>query len=148
MCLPSQFATRESVLSISTVSTVFETPEKKLDVNEIRSSRDLDALRESDPFMYYSIPSVRKAALHHKDVDVSVLTVPISDDTQRTSKDRPNESHITRQTRVSFECHSDLLIFEDIMTEFDNVDLVNEHLRLENNDDFFKNYLLSAKLRQ
>ncbi|KAL3804669.1 hypothetical protein HJC23_008484 [Cyclotella cryptica] len=146
MCLPNQFTSRQNIISVSTISTVFEKPATKLDVNNIRSSHDLDALRESDPFMYYSIPSVRKAAMHQQPVDISALTPPISDDnTVRMPKSRSCESQVTRQTRVSFECHTDLL-FEDL-AEF-NSDIVNEHLRLDYNDDLFKNFLLSVKSLQ
>ena len=59
--------------------------------------------------MYYSIPSVRNAALHGKDVDASLLDVP----SRSTSVDSecPKRS-VTRQRRISTECHPDLLLEE------------------------------------
>jgi hypothetical protein len=43
------------------------------DKKDIKSSADLDQLKKDDPFMYYSLPEVKEAAMKGKDVDFSVL---------------------------------------------------------------------------
>jgi hypothetical protein len=57
------------------------------------SSQDLASLKKKDPFLYYSIPSIRVAAVLNKQ------PVPEAE-----------ASKVRRQSRLSFECHPDLLL--------------------------------------
>ncbi|KAL3804661.1 hypothetical protein HJC23_008476 [Cyclotella cryptica] len=125
------------------VATVFEKPQKELSVKELTSS-DLAALKKNDPFMYYSIPSIRKAALHFKKIDVITLTTPASDQTPTKCTDRSSESRITRQSRLSFDCHTDLLL-EDFIGSYSSahphdIDLENDHFDI--NEDLFQQLIL------
>mmetsp|Transcript_43466 Transcript_43466/g.74182 ORF Transcript_43466/g.74182 Transcript_43466/m.74182 type:complete len:137 (-) Transcript_43466:282-692(-) len=85
---------------------------------------DLKSIKKDDPFLYYSIPEVRKAAMAGRDIDMSELggileTMNDKDQTQSTVK---------RQTRISFECPLDVCLmdklglsddeFEDSVTTF------------------------------
>ena len=90
-----------------------------------------------DPFMYYSIPEVHRASLYHKNVDYNDITGLSDSDDSRSSSRRQSESQegeepteqpqaetaedarkVSRNTRVSFECHSSVLL-EDIMDEME-----------------------------
>ncbi len=55
-------------------------------------------LYETDPFLYYSIPAVREAALTLKEVDYSKVL--------------QSTRNVTRKSRVSFENHVDFLLDE------------------------------------
>lgn len=120
MCKPTQSQTpqkRKLEMSCSTdsdividtfaVPTIREKPLKTLDVDRITSD-DLAALKTSDPFMYYSIPSIREAELRCESVNISTI-IPAADG----SRARADEGKVTRQTRVSFECSPAKLILQD-----------------------------------
>ena len=99
----------------------------------------------ADPFMYYSIPGVRKASILLKDVDYSDITSlghsssssgsrrssRQSETSQQEAVDHPSDGEkdaikVSRTSRVSFECHPCVLM-EDFMTdlelEFDEEEL-------------------------
>jgi hypothetical protein len=73
------------------------------------SSQDLALLKEQDSFMYYSIPSTRNKA--------TLNSLPVSE--------MEGSRKIKRQSRISFECHPDLL-FEDVTSESSNQDDCDE----------------------
>jgi hypothetical protein len=54
------------------VKTFNEKSPKQMDMRRISSS-DLVSMKEKDPFLYYSIPGVRAAALHGNDVDLQAV---------------------------------------------------------------------------
>ncbi|KAL7477023.1 hypothetical protein ACHAW6_002842 [Cyclotella cf. meneghiniana] len=96
-----------------------ETAPQQMDVTSLTSA-ELSELKINDPFMYYSIPFVRNAALHGK--DVSVLDVP----SRSTSIDNecPKRS-VTRQRRISTEFHPDVLL-EEIFADQEFMSSLNE----------------------
>jgi hypothetical protein len=63
----------------------------------------LSFLYETDPFLYYSIPGVREAALSLKELDYSEAL-------QSSRK----EASLSRKTRISFEKHTDLLLLDEL----------------------------------
>jgi len=71
------------------------------------TEEDLKLLQKKDPFLYYSIPGVREAALSLKEVDYSKIS-------QSACK-------VSRKTRVSFEKHTDLLLDELFGDELDGL---------------------------
>lgn len=86
-----------------------------------------------DPFMYYSIPGVLQASLNLEDVDYSDIA-SLSQAGSHPSSSRPtrrsqeeaeddatadaNASKVSRRTRVSFECHPNVLL-EGVMDELE-----------------------------
>ena len=85
-----------------------------LDVSELTSS-DLALLRRDDPFMYYSIPSVKIAALHCEDVHTpaGLALPPNPNGSEMESKDDSSTKRtVTRQRRISAECHPDIFMGE------------------------------------
>ena len=100
----------------------------EVDISNLTAD-DLQAMKEHDAFLYYSIPSVRRAqTLRLQDVDMSRLEQ--EDDLSMIQRQRrsscsssrieltPSKTTVKRQTRVSFECHTDLLM-EDLLGEFE-----------------------------
>ncbi|KAL7484703.1 hypothetical protein ACHAW6_011489 [Cyclotella cf. meneghiniana] len=89
-----------------------EAAPQELNITDLTSS-DLAALKRNDPFMYYSIPSVKNAALNCKDVNASLLNVSLSQySTCSEIKSKENASTkyiVTRQRQLSVECHPDVL---------------------------------------
>lgn len=53
-----------------TMPTFQEKPTKRLNTRYLKSE-DLETLKEEDPFMYYSIPEVRRAVFAGRDVDLT-----------------------------------------------------------------------------
>jgi hypothetical protein len=78
--------------------------------------------------MYYSIPALKSAALLNKEVDVSML--------KRDTSNREFERKVTRKTRVSMECHADLIL-EQLSAEYENVHRPNE--TMDNHTDLYEN---------
>jgi len=100
---------------------------KKLDIKNI-SADDLKSIQKKDPFMYYSIPGVRSAKVLMKDIDTSNLKASgirncISCPSRlQTVQDKAQSQTVTRSSRISFECHPDLLL-EDLLNDVEDCDL-------------------------
>ncbi|KAL7475051.1 hypothetical protein ACHAW6_000984 [Cyclotella cf. meneghiniana] len=101
-----------------------ETAAQQLNIIDLTSS-DLVALKRNDPFMYYSILSVKNAALNYKDVNASLLNVPLNQySTCSEIKSKENASTkciVTRQRKLLVECHPNvftegLLADPDVMS--------------------------------
>ena len=123
------------------VPTNASSPEQRevFDISNL-SNEDLQALRKKDPFLYYSIPSVRRAELGFNDsscscscsskgLDSSVSAAAVSDDYNDKSS---ASTTVKRCTRVSFECHADLLLEEylsELDEQFDEEDLARIDLQ-------------------
>ena len=129
-------------------------PRAELDVSEGLSSDDLSTLRKTDPFMYYSIPGVRTAAIFGRSVeryDTNALmgngeqlglarrssmpglntrsaapaTTPAQSHNQRSRRATvSSEQRITRRSSISYEVHPDLLL-GDLMEESANEESVS-----------------------
>jgi len=78
---------------------------------------------EIDPFLYYSIPVVREAALSLEEVDYSKVL-------------QSTREKVSRKTRVSFERHADFLLDELSGDDMDGLDEPN--LFLVELDDILK----------
>ena len=122
MCAPSSSASTTCNNSISTtewssdesrvqiIPTAGSPEQREVDISNI-SNEDLQALREKDAFLYYSIPSVRRAELGFSDSSRSSRVL----DSQAPAAAEASTT-VKRCTRVSFECHTDLLM-EDYLSE-------------------------------
>ncbi len=74
----------------------------EIDISTL-STEDLQSLKKDDPFLYYSIPVVRSAAFSFEEPDMSLTNLKGS-------------TTIKRRTRVSHECHIDLLM-DDLLED-------------------------------
>eukprot|EP00584_Thalassiosira_punctigera_P004443 CAMPEP_0172538682 /NCGR_PEP_ID=MMETSP1067-20121228/10028_1 /TAXON_ID=265564 ORGANISM="Thalassiosira punctigera, Strain Tpunct2005C2" /NCGR_SAMPLE_ID=MMETSP1067 /ASSEMBLY_ACC=CAM_ASM_000444 /LENGTH=175 /DNA_ID=CAMNT_0013324229 /DNA_START=153 /DNA_END=680 /DNA_ORIENTATION=+ len=91
---------------------------RELDVREMREE-DLESLRTTDPFLYYSIPGVRAASVALEDIDYSDLNMLSRRSTnQVSSSTQPqysNDTKVVRRSCISFECDlSTMLDLDDI----------------------------------
>ena len=131
MCAPSSSASttcNSSSISttdeprVQTIQTAGSPEQREVDISNI-SHEDLQALREKDAFLYYSIPSVRRDELGFSDSSRS---------SRAASEETSASTTVKRCTRVSFECHTDLLM-EDFLSEdlgFDEEELARIDLQL------------------
>jgi hypothetical protein len=113
-----------------------------MNIRDITSS-DLPILKKNDPFMYYSIPFIRKATLHFKEINVAALTMSTSDETKGGSTERSSKNQVTRQSRMTFECHPDLLL-DGLMNSLDSAhpNDVDLEMPMDTHDDFFEEFVL------
>ena len=109
---------------VATAAPEEDRPKKILDTSEL-DEQDLEALKKQDPFLYYSIPAVWQAdIIHNSDVDIRAIRGSGSQTSRRASapgrmQSDESSTKVERKTRISFECHMDVLL-EDLMDEFDD----------------------------
>ena len=94
-------------------------PKKTVDIKNITSLDDLNSIQKQDPFMYYSIPEVRSARVLMRDIDMSNLLGGGGRAVQELAP--PRSQKVSRSTRLSFECHPDLLL-ENLLNDLDGLD--------------------------
>ena len=94
------------VLTITAPLCVCAPEPTEIDISNL-SAEDLQSLKQEDPFLYYSIPSVRREALRFAQPELSA---------SRCAEE--STTVVKRRTRVSFECHSDLLM-EDLLGDLE-----------------------------
>ena len=139
----------ELLISTTRVKTISTKPRQEIDIKNINSINDLQPIKRRDPFMYYSIPGVRSAKVLMKDdsdIDTSNLGAsslkarmrsctscpsripstngrPVyakNDDwEQQQQQQQEEQSSITRKTCISFECHPDLLLDDELFFDDD-----------------------------
>ncbi len=80
---------------------------RSINLSDIKSTSDLEALKAQDPWMYYSIPAVRNSATLGRGVDMSTIIAAMSSGAS---------SVVERRSRISFE-NSDLDMLEDSIAE-------------------------------
>ena len=101
-----------------TVPMKREPVQQKMIDTSCLTEEDLKTLKEQDPFLYFSIPAVHTTAVLNRDVDMSSLKG--GQPSRRASCPSRIEStpttRIERRSRISFECHTDLLL-EDCIDE-------------------------------
>ena len=85
-----------------TIPTFQERPSKRLNTRNL-TNEDLETLKEEDPFMYYSIPEVRRAVFSGQDVDLTTVA-PI----------------VKRRRVISYES-ADLPSFEHLQEAYDEM---------------------------
>ena len=93
---PSSASSRSELVQKTTTPSHPEPIE--IDISTL-STEDLQLLKQNDPFLYYSIPVFRRAAFSFEEPDMS-----------QTNTSFKGSATIKRRTRVSHECHTDLLI--------------------------------------
>ncbi|KAL3785698.1 hypothetical protein HJC23_008731 [Cyclotella cryptica] len=116
---------------------------KQISTKEM-TSQDLARLKMDDPFLYYSIPAVRKACFLSKEVDEYCLT---SQTGEKDLAGSGNQSYVVkRQSRLSFECHSSTLtlsFFDSDDFDFDTDDELDDEVysflaQLEHMTDIYR----------
>ena len=101
-------------------------PQSELDISEGLSQQDLESLRKADPFMYYSIPEVRRAAIMlEQKIEVlptrlqreSAAPVALDTSTNVTPEaEQQKRQMIRRCSSISYEAHPDVML-EDLLED-------------------------------
>lgn len=116
--------------SASRLSPADPTP-REVKVKKSLSAQDLKSLKESDPFLYYSIPDVREATIRLEDEDVDMHQVALNglkEHCQSHSASKQN-AMVKRCTRFSFECHTDLLLdLDELSNALADIERASEDL--------------------
>jgi hypothetical protein len=112
--------------------TVKPTPKKLVCVNGL-TSQDLDMIKATDSFMYYSIPSDVRAAIRSRGQGLSLATCGTGNNTSQI---------VMRQSRISFERHSDLEI-DDLLAE--GVDNLHVEDSDDEEDDLFMSFIAALE---
>ncbi|KAL7460153.1 hypothetical protein ACHAXS_000618 [Conticribra weissflogii] len=94
-------------------NSICEDKQINININQLSTNDDLAILKKEDPFMYYSIPAVKKAEYLFQDVDVTILknscmrrnSISCPGRMESEEFSQPMRS-ITRKSRISFECHN------------------------------------------
>ena len=111
--------------------TTDDKPKKTVDLKYITSLDDLKSIKKQDPFMYYSIPGARKATvLMQEAIDLSNLIgagQAVQDETPQASQ------KVSRSSRISFECHPDLLLADNMLNDFHGLDFEDEEEPMDMN---------------
>ncbi len=99
---------------------------REVKVNNSLSAQDLKSLKKNDPFLYYSIPGVRNATVRAELVDMhQVARNGLNEHCQSSPASMQTTSEsvakVKRCTRVSFECHTDLLLDLDELEALDDM---------------------------
>ena len=103
-------------------------PTKVLSFNTHMSCEDLTSLKQRDPFSYYSIPGVRSAKILLKEIDDSTdlddcrLARNCTSCPSRLQTSQPGKLTVKRSSCISFECHPDLILYEDLEEEITDDD--------------------------
>mmetsp|Transcript_3899 Transcript_3899/g.8280 ORF Transcript_3899/g.8280 Transcript_3899/m.8280 type:complete len:167 (-) Transcript_3899:96-596(-) len=98
-----------------------------IDIDGLQTNHDLATLKKEDPFLYFSIPAVRKAEYLIQDVDISRLDTAairrncISCPGRMEMQEFSQASRtVYRKSRISFECHDSLImssIYDEILND-------------------------------
>ena len=100
--------------------------------------QDLELLKKHDPFLYFSIPAVHYAAVVRNSRDIDMSAIQGSRSKAATSRrascpsriqQSSDTTKVERKSRISFECHTDLLM-EELMDDFDDM-MMQEYLKVK-----------------
>lgn len=108
------------------VKTSNEKLPKKIDIGRISCS-ELASLKENDPFMYYSIPAVRSAALNDSAVDLQTV--------QEAAISFKIPSSYSRKTCISVESCIIPKIDDIDCCALSNLSIANDDITMEIDDD-------------
>ena len=112
-----------------------ESSQKKVIVDATHlNAQDLKTLKKQDPFLYYSLPSsVRRntatadGAGRNSDMDYmsSPLTIgkSIGKSSTPTPTTKSTSTKVERRSCISFECHTDLVLEDELLNDGDTVDV-------------------------
>ena len=114
---PSEW--RFSVRTVSDEDS-YDDRRKEIDTSKL-SQEDLRSLQTSDPFLYYSIPSIRRSSyLFGNDDAIRRSSLPIMQhshlDHNKSNQEKRRHSIVRRSSRISTEAHPGL-IYDEILSE-------------------------------
>jgi hypothetical protein len=93
MCKPNEAQNRNDGGNSRRINTNKAQRSQSINLNDIKSTLDLEALKARDPWMYYSIPAVRNSATLGKAVDMSTIADALVNGASFVVKRRSNISY-------------------------------------------------------
>ena len=146
-----------------------------IDTDEL-SEEDLKTLKKQDPFLYYSIPAVRNAAVRNREVDMASLRSGSGDTSRQASScsvqlddfesyassaaaaaatTTSTSTKVERKSCISFEGHVDLLLEDyfneltmgDYLNDEEEVDYLNSSTTTVDLDVMFDHFLRRSRKR-
>ena len=105
------------------------------------SAQDLKTLKKQDPFLYYSLPpsSVRRNAATAdgagRNSDMDYMSSPLIGKSTSTPTTKSTSTKVERRSCISFECHPDLLLEDELLND-DDAAAVYEGVGFELDVDF------------
>jgi len=117
-----------SSFTLTLPATALENKPKIIVDTSNLDEQDLELLKKQDPFLYFSIPAVHHAAVvrNSRGIDMSAIQGSRSKATSRRAscpsriQQTSDSTKVERKSRISFECHTDLLL-EELMDDFDDM---------------------------
>ena len=119
------------------VPTKLGDEEKTVSV-EYKTQDELNAVKQADKFLYYSIPEVFRMKEDTKPTknfmkasSAKRRRIATADDHSRTSRLELNEEEprtsisVARQSRISFECHPSLLLQDGMLDCYDDDEVID-----------------------
>mmetsp|Transcript_24405 Transcript_24405/g.51148 ORF Transcript_24405/g.51148 Transcript_24405/m.51148 type:complete len:143 (+) Transcript_24405:238-666(+) len=114
----------------STLTMFNDTPDvepKTLDIKSL-SEDDLKSLHINDPFLYYSIPCIRRATIFYQRFDHSDIKAlcqgQVTRDILDTDTSHTQKNAVTRCSRISFEADPFALLMEGWL-KIEAMDILN-----------------------
>ncbi|KAL7515945.1 hypothetical protein ACHAWX_001011 [Stephanocyclus meneghinianus] len=132
------------------VATIFQKPYKQVDVRGLSSS-DVESLKVDDPFMYYSIASSKNDAMLNKHKSINraaslIVTEPARNKSGDDSTSMDEDSCIvTRLSRLSVECHADL-IYARLLCATNDTD--DKQVSDEEEEDYFLSAVVESQAKK
>ena len=102
----------DNMFSIVRVPTCFSKQPTELHL----SSDDMKNIKAKDPFLYFSIPGVRAARIR------MTRSKDVNDPEMKALREHPTTTKITRRSCVSFECHTSVLLDNDVLKDLEDED--------------------------
>lgn len=91
-----------------------EKPETVVRIENM-SADNLESIKRSDVFLYYSIPEVRRSAVLMVNTQAAPsFACPTNPLAAQDADSNQPQMKVTRCTRLSFECHPDLLLRDEL----------------------------------
>ncbi len=94
--------------------------QRRVDIDNLKTNDDLEALKKGDPFLFYSIPEAKDAVLAGEKLDISTLktssmrrnwySCPARMESVSHSEEPSSAKIVSRKSRISFECHDSFLL--------------------------------------
>eukprot|EP01083_Nonionella_stella_P134519 409265_1 len=88
-------------------------------------AHELKSIKETDLFLYYSIPAGKRAesefSLGTSRTSRCGISTPSTSQASQVEVE-PSTQTVTRRSRISFECHPDLLLHDVFLSDTDDLD--------------------------
>jgi hypothetical protein len=97
-----------------------ESSQKKVIVDTRHlNAQDLKTLKKQDPFLYYSLPSSVRRSNAGRNSDMDYMSSPLIGKSTSTPTTKSTSTKVERRSCISFECHTDLVLEDELLNDND-----------------------------